>query len=74
MEYRRMGRTGLKVSELCLGTMLFGSTTNESEANKILDLSFEAGINFVDTVKIEYDMNDCAIVNSPHPFEFDTND
>lgn len=49
MKYRRMGRTGLKVSELCLGTMLFGNTTNESEANKILDMSFDAGINFIDT-------------------------
>jgi aryl-alcohol dehydrogenase-like predicted oxidoreductase len=49
MEYRRMGRTGLKVSELCLGTMLFGSTTDEAEANRILDMSLEAGINFIDT-------------------------
>ena len=49
MEYRRMGRTGLKVSELCLGTMLFGGTTDETEANRILDMSFDAGINFIDT-------------------------
>ncbi len=49
MEYRRMGRTGLKVSELCLGTMLFGGTTDEAEANRILNMSFDAGINFIDT-------------------------
>ena len=44
-----MGRTGLKVSELCLGTMLFGGTTDEAEANRILNMSFDAGINFIDT-------------------------
>ena len=44
-----MGRTGLKVSELCLGTMLFGDTTDEAEANRILNMSFDAGINFIDT-------------------------
>ena len=49
MEYRRMGRTGLKVSELCLGTMTFGHSTDESEARKIVDLAFDAGINFFDT-------------------------
>ncbi len=49
MEYRRMGRTGLKVSELCLGTMTFGHSTDESEAQKIVDLALDAGINFFDT-------------------------
>jgi len=49
MEYRRMGRTGLKVSEICLGTMTFGHTTDEAEAQRIVDLAFEAGVNFFDT-------------------------
>lgn len=49
MEYRRMGRTGLKVSEICLGTMTFGHGTDEAEARRIVDLAFEAGVNFFDT-------------------------
>ena len=49
MEYRNLGRTGLKVSEICLGTMTFGLYTEESEADKMLGLSIDAGVNFVDT-------------------------
>lgn len=49
MQYRNMGRTGLKVSEVCLGTMTFGHGTDESEAKEMVDLSFDAGINFFDT-------------------------
>lgn len=49
MNYRRMGRSGLKVSEVCLGTMTFGHTTDEAEARKIVDLAFDAGVNFFDT-------------------------
>ena len=49
MEYRRMGRSGLKVSEICLGTMTFGHGTDEAEAKRMVDLSFDAGVNFFDT-------------------------
>lgn len=49
MEYRRMGRTGLKVSEICLGTMTFGHGTDQAEATRIVDLAFAAGVNFFDT-------------------------
>ena len=49
MGYRRMGRTGLKVSEFCLGTMTFGHSTDETEAKKMVDLCFDAGVNFFDT-------------------------
>jgi aryl-alcohol dehydrogenase-like predicted oxidoreductase len=49
MEYRRMGRSGLKLSELCLGTMTFGHGTDQTEANRIVDLAFDAGVNFFDT-------------------------
>ena len=49
MEYRRMGRSGLKVSEVCLGTMTFGHGTDQQESQKIVDLAFDAGINFFDT-------------------------
>lgn len=49
MEYRRMGRSGLKLSEICLGTMTFGHGTDQTEANRIVDIAFDAGINFFDT-------------------------
>lgn len=52
MEYRRLGRTGLKVSEICLGTMQFGWTADEETSLKILDAFFEAGGNFIDTADI----------------------
>ena len=49
MEYRKLGRSGLKVSEICLGTMTFGHGTDETEAKRMVDLCFEAGVNFFDT-------------------------
>jgi aryl-alcohol dehydrogenase-like predicted oxidoreductase len=49
MEYRRMGQSGLKVSELCLGTMTFGRGTDAAEGKRLVDLAFDAGINFFDT-------------------------
>ena len=52
MEYRNLGRTGLKVSELCLGTMQFGWTADQETSFRILDQALEAGINFLDTADI----------------------
>jgi aryl-alcohol dehydrogenase-like predicted oxidoreductase len=52
MEYRRLGKTGLKVSELCLGTMNFGWTSDEKNAYEVFDASFDAGINFIDTADV----------------------
>jgi aryl-alcohol dehydrogenase-like predicted oxidoreductase len=49
MAYRRMGRSGLKVSEICLGTMTFGHGTDEAEARRMVDLALDAGVNFFDT-------------------------
>lgn len=49
MEYRRMGRSGLKVSEICLGTMTFGHGTDQAEATRIVNLAFDAGVTFFDT-------------------------
>jgi aryl-alcohol dehydrogenase-like predicted oxidoreductase len=52
MEYRRIGATGLKVSELALGCMTFGRETAEDEARRILDRFIEAGGNFLDTANV----------------------
>ncbi len=49
MEYRQLGRTGVKVSELCLGCMMFGGRTDEADSIEIVDRALDAGINFVDT-------------------------
>jgi aryl-alcohol dehydrogenase-like predicted oxidoreductase len=49
MEYRRLGRTGLKVSEICLGTMTFGHGTDRAEADRIVHTSLDAGVTFFDT-------------------------
>ncbi|HWS48270.1 MAG TPA: aldo/keto reductase [Acidimicrobiia bacterium] len=49
MEYRRLGRTALRVSPLCLGTMNFGPLTTEPDAHAIMDRALEHGINFFDT-------------------------
>ncbi|MBV9282113.1 MAG: aldo/keto reductase [Chloroflexi bacterium] len=52
MEYRNLGRTGLKVSELCMGTMQFGWTTDEEHAHQVLDAYVESGGNFLDTADV----------------------
>lgn len=52
MNYKSLGRTGLKVSPLCMGTMQFGWSTPEPEARRILSAAYEAGINFIDTADI----------------------
>ena len=52
MEYRNLGHTGLKVSELCMGSMQFGWTADEPLSYQILDAAFGAGINFIDTADV----------------------
>lgn len=52
MEYRKLGRTDLEVSELCMGTMQFGWTADEETSYQVLQASYEAGINFIDTADI----------------------
>src|SRR3569623_3542533 len=49
MQYRQLGRTGLKVSPICLGTMMFGGPTDEAASQRIIAKAQEAGINFIDT-------------------------
>jgi len=52
MDYRRLGRTGLRVSELCLGTMTFRWTSSEAQALRVLDRAWDAGITFIDTADV----------------------
>ena len=52
MEYRSLGRSGLHVSPICLGTMMFGEQTDAAEAGRIVDSARAAGVNFVDTADV----------------------
>ncbi|HWQ11699.1 MAG TPA: aldo/keto reductase [Roseiflexaceae bacterium] len=49
MDYRLFGRTGVRVSPLCIGAMNFGDATDEAEATRIVDRALDAGVNFIDT-------------------------
>src|SRR5438477_6746097 len=52
MDYTHLGRSGLSVSRLCLGTMNFGPQTSEPDAHQIMDAALDAGINFFDTANV----------------------
>jgi aryl-alcohol dehydrogenase-like predicted oxidoreductase len=52
MEYTHLGRTGLMVSKLCLGTMNFGPQTDEESSHEIMDRALDSGINFFDTANV----------------------
>jgi len=52
MDYKNLGRSGLKVSRLCLGTMNFGPLTDESNSFEIMDQAIDAGITFFDTANV----------------------
>ncbi len=52
MEIRKLGKTDLQVSALCLGTMQFGWTADEATSFQVLDAAYDAGINFIDTADI----------------------
>src|SRR5262245_66513018 len=49
MQYRQLGRSGLKISPICLGTMMFGGPTDEATSSRIIAKAREAGINFIDS-------------------------
>jgi 1-deoxyxylulose-5-phosphate synthase len=50
--YRNLGRTGVRVSPLCLGAMNFGDVTSEADSMRIIDAAIDAGINFIDTANV----------------------
>jgi len=52
MEYRYIGKSGLRVTPICMGTMSFGSWSDKEESFRILDMAYERGINFFDTAEI----------------------
>ena len=52
IEYQRLGASGLLVSPLCLGTMMFGDRTDTATSRRIIDAAFDAGINFIDTADV----------------------
>ncbi len=52
MEYSVLGNSGVQVSRICLGAMMFGSPTNESDSIKIIERAIDAGINFIDTANV----------------------
>ncbi|WP_445784855.1 aldo/keto reductase [Sphingorhabdus sp.] len=51
MEHRRIGKSAIYVCDICMGTMTFGSQTDEAQAHRILDKCLDAGINFFDTAE-----------------------
>jgi aryl-alcohol dehydrogenase-like predicted oxidoreductase len=51
MQFRRLGTSAIVVSDICMGTMTFGSQVDEAQAHRVLDACFEAGINFYDTAE-----------------------
>jgi len=55
MRYRQLGSSGLKVSEISLGTMMFGGPAGAAEARRMLDYALEQGVNFVDTANVYSD-------------------
>ena len=52
MEHRKLGPTGMMVSSLCLGTMMFGGPTDESEGIRMVHRALDAGVSFVDTANV----------------------
>ena len=52
MEYRALGRTGVQVSSLCLGCMMFGGRTEPEDSYAIIDRALDAGVNFLDTANV----------------------
>jgi aryl-alcohol dehydrogenase-like predicted oxidoreductase len=52
MRFKELGRTGIKVSEICLGTMTWGSQNNEAQAHEQMDYALDQGVNFFDTAEL----------------------
>ncbi len=68
MEFTNLGRTGLKVSRVCLGTMTFGNQCDEATSHAILDVAAESGVTFVDTADVYPIPPDLATVGRTETF------
>ncbi len=64
MEYRSLGRSGLRVSPVCLGTMMFGGQTSSADSGRIIEKAREAGVNFIDTADVYNDGRSEEVVGS----------
>ncbi len=64
MEYRSLGRSGLRVSPVCLGTMMFGGQTSPADSGRIIEKAREAGANFIDTADVYNDGRSEEVVGS----------
>lgn len=62
MEYRNLGRSGLKVSKLCLGAMMFGGPTSEADSHEIIAEARDLGVNFIDTADAYHNGNSERVV------------
>ena len=63
MKYNELGRSGIMVSELCLGSMTWGTQNTEAEGHEQMDLAYESGVNFIDTAEM-YPVNPIKAENS----------
>jgi aryl-alcohol dehydrogenase-like predicted oxidoreductase len=66
MRFKKLGRTGLKVSEICLGTMTYGDQVGETEAIRIMKKGLDAGVNFLDTADAYVEGRSEEIVGKSH--------
>jgi aryl-alcohol dehydrogenase (NADP+) len=62
VEYRQLGRSGLKISPICLGTMMFGGPTDEATSARIIAKARDAGVNFIDTADAYSNGNSESVV------------
>src|SRR5438477_11244701 len=62
MHYRQLGHSGLKISPICLGTMMFGGPSVEATSTRIVAKAREAGVNFIDTADAYNNGNSEAVV------------
>ena len=64
MRFRLLGTSGIKVSEICLGAMMFGGATDEAESQRIIDHAADSGVNFIDTADVYTEGRSEAIVGA----------
>ena len=64
IEYRNLGRSGLRVSQLCLGAMMFGNQTDEATSRSVIASARDAGLNFIDTADVYADGRSEQIVGN----------